>query len=272
LGQYLPNELLNGLMTATADKDLHLVLTQVPDRVIDDETYLPHTMRELSVDGVLINRHIVTPQSFLERIHRLRIPAIFINVKQEFDCVHPDDTMGGRMATEYLLRLGHERITFVDTEDPDNHHFSKADRRLGFEQQMREAGKVPQFHFLPLDWPTPGEPSEDQRVRSARQLLERPDRPTAIVGYEMAESMAVVRAAYSIGLRIPEDVSLIQFHNWLDSRYFIPIQTVTNAMEEVGRRAVDMLLEKIEDPERPLPAKVIPVNMMDGATCMPLRP
>jgi len=63
-----------------AEKDLHLVLTQVPDGVISDESCLPHTMRELSVDGALINRHVGFPLPFLEQVHRLRIPAVSLNV------------------------------------------------------------------------------------------------------------------------------------------------------------------------------------------------
>ena len=272
LGQYLPNELLHGLTQAIADKDLHLVLTQVPDAVIEEESYLAHTMRDLSVDGVLINRHVGPTLPYLERIRRLRIPTVFLNVKQEFDCVHPDDVMGGRMASEFLLRLGHERIAYVDTEEPENRHHSKEDRRSGYEQAMTSAGKPPRPYFLPRDWQAAGRPSTDQRVESARLLLARYDRPTAVIAYELAEAMAVVRAAYVLGLRVPEDLSLIQFHHWVDDRFFVPIHTVSNAMEMVGRNAVDLLLEKIERPEVPLPARVVPVTLLDGATCVPPPP
>jgi LacI family transcriptional regulator len=268
-GLYLPNELLNGLTRAIADKDMHLVLTQVPQFPIDDESYLPHTMRALSVDGVLINRHVGTPQPFLERIHRLHIPAVFLNVKQEFDCVRPDDAMGGRMATEFLLHLGHERIAYVDTDEPRNQHYSKADRRSGYEQVMASAGRHPWVHLLPKDWHTAGQLSRDQRVDSARLLLARDDRPTAVLAYELAEALAVVRAAHVLGLGIPDDLSLIHFHHAIDDRFFLPIQTVSNVMEAVGIRAVDMLLKKIEAPEVALPACVVPVSMLEGATCMP---
>lgn len=271
-GQYLPNELLHGLTQAIADKDLHLVLTQVPDAVIDEESYLPHTMRDLSVDGVLINRHVGPTLPYLERIHRLRIPTVFLNVKQEFDCVHPDDVMGGRMAAEFLLRLGHERITYVDTVEPENQHYSKEDRRLGYEQAMRAAGKRPSTYSLPKDWQVADQPSIDQRVEAAHRLLKaRDNRPTAVLAYELAEAMAMVRAANMLGLRIPEDLSLIQFHHRVDDRFFVPIHTVCNAMERVGRKAVDMLLEKIERPDVPLPACVVPVTMLAGATCLPPR-
>lgn len=271
-GVYLPNALLHGLTRAMADKDLNLVLTEVPDAVIDEESFLPHTMRSLSVDGVLINRHTGSPLPYLERIHQLRIPAVFLNVKQEFDCVHPDDVMGGRMATEYLLELGHERIAYVETEEPENRHYSRDDRRAGYEQAMRDAGKTPWVYVIPKAWNKDPAAGPDSRVEAARLLLARPDRPTAVIGYELAEAMAVARAAYVLRLDIPDDLSLIQFHHWLDDRFYIPMQTVTNAMYPVGKSAVEMLLEKIENPEVPLPARVVPVSMLDGATCMRLRP
>jgi LacI family transcriptional regulator len=269
-GQYLPNELLHGLTKAIAARDMHLVLTEVPDPVITEESYLPRTMRELSVDGVLINRHVGFSTSYLDFIHRLGIPAVSLNVKQEFDCVHPDDLMGGRIATEFLLQLGHERIAYVDTEDPGNGHYSKQDRRLGYELAMAAAGKPPQVHLLPKDWRTPGR-HEDQRIESARRLLIQDDGPTAVLAYELAEAMAVVHAAHLLGIRIPQELSLVQFHHWLDDRFFMPIQTVNNAMTEVGAEAVEMLQAKIANPSAALPAKVAPVRMMEGATCLPRR-
>ncbi len=270
-GQYLPNELLHGLTKASAARDMHLVLTQVPDMVIDDEAYLPHTMRELSVDGVILNRHLGFSRSYLNRIQRLGIPAVFVNVKQEFDCVHPDDRMGGRIATEFLLRLGHERIAYFDTGEPENRHYSKRDRREGYEQAMQAAGKTPQVVLIPRDWQLSGQPDKDQRVEMARLLLAHASRPTAVVAYEVTEAMAVVHAAHLLGLRIPQDLSLIHFHHWIDDRFFMPIQTVSNVMTEVGIEAVEMLCDKIANPQSALPARVIPVKMMEGATCMPLR-
>lgn len=165
-------------------------------------TYLPHTMRELSVDGALINRHVGFSHPLIERIRHLRIPAIFLNVRQESDCIHPDDQMGGRIATEFLLGLGHERIAYVDTEDSVNRHYSKRDRRAGYEQGMAAAGRIPQVYLLPLQWRSDGQPSIDRRVEAAKSLLARDDRPTAVLAYELAEAMAVVHASHLLGLRV----------------------------------------------------------------------
>lgn len=270
-GQYLPDELLHGLTQAIASRDIRFVLTEATDRVIREETYLSHTMRELSVDGVIINRHLGFSEDYLAHIQRLGIPAILLNVNQEFDCVHPDDLTGGRIAAELLLHLGHERIAFVDSDEPENGHYSKQDRREGYERAMTIAGKRPQTVLLPRAFPAPDCSGADPRIEAARLLLAQADRPTAIVAYEIAEAMAVIHAAHILGMRIPDDLSIVQFHHRIDLRFFLPIQTVSNAMTEVGTTAVEMLLEKIDTPQTPLPSRVVPVRMLEGATCRPLR-
>lgn len=269
LGQYLPAELLCGLTSAIAAKDLHLVLTEVPNVDVIGESYVAHTMHELSVDGVIVNRHSGTPPPFLERIRKLNIPAVFLNARQDYDCVYPDDLAGGGLATEYLLGLGHARIAYVETEMRFVPHYSERDRRSGYEQAMASAGKATRLHQLPIEWHAVGQPVEDQRVESAMRLLAGTDRPTAVITYEMTESMAVVHAAHRLGLRIPKDLSLIHFHDSIDDRCFIPLHTVSNMMRKVGEGAVDMLLDKINNPERAIPARVINEILLEGATCMP---
>jgi len=272
--RYLPEELLYGVTTAIASKKLHLVMTQVTDSVINEETYLPQTMEALSADGVLVNRHAGFPQSFLDRIHELRVPAVFLNVRQEFDCVYPDEVMGGRLATEALLHLGHEHIAYIETEAATISHFSRNDRRTGYEQAMAAAGRTPDVRRIPQEWRPAGRSGAgipcgvDARVEAARSLLANADRPTGVVAYEIAEAMALVHAAHHLGLRIPEDLSIVVFHHWIDDRFFLPFHTVCNVMAEVGMDAVNMLMEKIENPQIVFPARSVPVRMLEGATCL----
>lgn len=268
-GQYLPPELLFGLSSALADKDLHLVLSQVRDPTLEQADNLPHMLQGLSVDGVLLNRHVASSPGLLETIQRLRVPAIWLNVRQEFDAIHPDDLQGGRLATEFLLSLGHEAIAFVDSDEPINRHYSKLDRLSGYEQAMARAGRTPRLHLLPKRWEhEPG----DERIAAARALLQSPEHPTAVVAYELAEAMATVHAAHQLGLSIPDDLSLIVFHSRTDDRYFLPFHTVSNEMEQVGRGAVELLLEKIQAPERLLPTRTVPMKLLEGMTCRRREP
>ncbi len=271
LGQYLPSELLYGLTSALVARDMLLVLTQIANIDAAGDSYVAQTMRELSVDGVFVNRHGGAPPPYLDRIIKLRIPAVFLNSKQEFDAIYPDDFQGGELATAFLLVLQHERIAYVESELRRVPHYSETDRRSGYERTMASAGKAPWVYQLPVDWRSPGGGSEDQRMLAAVALLDRPNRPTAVLAYEFGESMAVVRAALTLGLRIPEDLSLIQFHNRIDPGAFIPVHTVSNMMQQVGESAVGMLLEKIAKPDAALPSKAIPEILIEGATCLPFR-
>ena len=272
LGQYLPDELLSGLSAGLAAERLQLVLTEVPNVDVGGESLVARAMRELSVDGVLVNRHGGTPTAFLERIQELRIPAVFLNTKQAHDCVHPDDLGGGRLATGSPLSLGHRRIAYVGSEPVWIPHYSEADRLDGYASAMGEAGGEPVVCRLPFAWQAPGGADDDQRVLAALGLLSGERRPTAIVAYGLRESMAVLHAAQRLGLRLPSDLSLIHFHHRLDDQFGRPIHTVSNGMRPMGEAAVELLLEKIAHPERPLPPRVVPEQLLPGATCAPPRP
>lgn len=272
LGQYLPRELLHGLATAIADQKMNLVLSQVPDTVIDEESYLPRSIRELSADGLLVYRHVGFAPAFLNQIHQLRIPAIFLNTQQEFDAVYPDDRQGGRIATEFLLALGHERIAYIESQEGRFGHYSQRDRRAGYAEGMAAAGRTPRILALPRGCQPVVQAGVDRRVEAAQSLLTaRTDRPSAVLAYEFAEAMAIVHAAHHLGLRIPQDLSILLFHNRVDDRYFLPFHTVSNQMEQVGREAVGMLWEKIRNPDGMLPARTVPEAILEGATCLPYR-
>ena len=263
---YLPAELLLGIAEALAEHDMHLSLAEVPEEVIDNESYVPKIVRELSADGLLINRIQQIPPEFMERLRTLQTPAIFINVKQEFDAVHPDDLDGGRIAADHLITLGHKKIVYARAAVNLKEHYSEEDRRLGYETAMRSAGLPAAVWHLPADPIGLSSLYPDPRVEAAAALLALPGRPTAIVAYELAEAMAFIHAAARLGLRIPEDLSLVMFHSGIDVRLCVPFTTITNAMRHVGREAVQMLLEKIDTGGQPLPSRAVPVELLEGAT------
>ena len=264
---YSPTELLQGISEALSEHDMHLSLAEVPDEIIDEEIYVPKVVRELSADGLLINRILDIPLEFIARLRALQTPAIFLNVKQEYDAVHPDDRQGGQKATDYLLQLGHTRIAYVSAAVNLNEHYSKIDRRAGYEDAMQKAGLPPLIWGLPADPKILTLVNPDPRVAAAEALLMQPQRPSAIVAYELAEAMAFLHASYRLGLHIPTDLSLIMFHSEIDPRLCLPITTVNNAMRRVGREAVQMLVEKIDTGGQPLVSRTVPVDLLEGVTC-----
>ena len=270
MGAYLPERLLLGLTEALGENNMYLTLAEVPDAVLDDQSYLPKVLREHTADGLIINRIVGIPDTFIEAVNSLNTPVIFLNINRPSDTVYPDDYNGGKLAANYLMSLGHTRILYVGPTIGTDYHYSQIDRQRGYSDAMKEAGLPTQEFTLPPNPETEEQIRNDSRVRILRSYLEpRLQRPTAIVAYEMAESMAILHAANQLQLQMPQDISLVMFHHQMDQRFCIPVTTLCNGMQQVGREAVNLLLDKISAPGASFPSRVVPIELLQGVTCGP---
>lgn len=270
---YLPPGLLLGLTDELRRLDMHLAVAEMPEEAEGDEDYLPKVVRELAADGLLINMIVDIPPLLVEAVRLLRTPTIWININHPVDCVFPNDREAGRIATEHLLRLGHEKIAFVTSglTDGDNLHYSVGDRRDGYAQAMRDGGQTSRTCELPRPPITAEDMMADGRVPDAIRLLSAPDRPTALLAYERESTLPLLLAAYRLGLRVPEDLSLIMFHEDKDTSVGVPITSVGTMSWVLGQQSVQMLREKMAAPDQPLPSRPIPPGFFEGGTCGPPR-
>jgi LacI family transcriptional regulator len=102
-----------------------------------------------------------------------------------------------------------------------------------------------------------------------RAWLSGPDRPTAIIAYEAVYAVPVFCAALSLGLQIPQDLSLLTFHDKPVTEPGICISTMLIPAEEMGHTAVDMVLQKIASPEDDLSPQAVTFGFEKGRTCAP---
>ncbi len=268
---FVPASLLLGLTEELNRRHMRLMVAETADAEIGEAFYLPNVMRELSVDGLLINVLLDLPQEMLDRVHALRVPAVWINTNEPADCVFPDDFNGARLATEHLLRLGHRRIAFVKAGPlhEENLHYSVAARRRGYEHSMKVAGLTPQvLEIAPAPIWEKGL-MDDNRIADVVQIMHSPERPTAIIAYEKDTALPVLLAAFQMGLKVPGDLSLVMFHHDFEWTVGVSITTVIHNMQRVGVEAAAMLDEKINTPELSLPPRAVPSFLFDGATCGP---
>lgn len=141
---------------------------------------------------------------------------------------------GGQAATRHLVGLGHRRIAMASGPD---HPFCLA-RLSGYSSALAEAG-------LPVE---PGLVVKTQLTRehgyaAARELLSRPDRPTAVFTANDMQALGVYRAARELGLRIPHDLSVVGFDDvpavaWMDP----PLTTVHQPLAEMATAATELAL------------------------------
>ena len=170
-----------------------------------------------------------------------------------------DDVAGARLATEHLLALGHCRVTFLANPPGDGY----LGRRRGYEAAMTEAGLDSHVQVTSYD-------TAEVR-RCARDLLAGERRPTAVLAHNDRASVAVLGALADLGLRCPEDVSVVGYDGAEAAALpGIELTTVDSRAAEVGRQAARIALAQVDhEAEAPEPAPITPRLITRRTTAAP---
>ncbi len=167
---------------------------------------------------------------------------------------------GALQAMEHLLRLGHRRIGFI-TGRPE---IGSGQRRLkGYRDALTNAGIELDDQLL-----VAGDFSTDTGRKCALQLFSLQEPPTAIFAANDQSAIGVFLAASEVGVRIPEDCSVVGFDNIPEARY-MGLTTVDQFLEEMGYIAVQMLAKLID--KEPLVERVhkMPTELVERTSCRP---
>jgi LacI family transcriptional regulator len=203
-------------------------------------------LAEQRVDGLILATEFrLLPESIMAQLRESSHPIVEIaSAPSEFDVVLQDYGAGTRALVKYLFELGHRRITFLDGVHDE---VQGLDRRTAFERALDEAA-VPRRN----DRVVRCGPALEEGYRAAHQLLQRADRPTALIVINDLLAMAAIRAAADLGLGVPSDVSVASFDNIPFADVFVPrLTSVAGTPEQNGRDAVRLLLARLEEPRRP---------------------
>jgi DNA-binding LacI/PurR family transcriptional regulator len=167
------------------------------------------------------------------------------------------------MATERLLQLGHRRIAFF-THRPFDQHFSVPDRYAGYERAMRSAGLMPwKLAMHETDWSRP-----EAGMKFVCDFLSAPasQRPTGIVAYEAFESMRLILMAFKLGMNVPADLSVVTFCEKPVNTGGVPVSTIVIPEVEVGRAALDVLMERVNDRVEHVAPRVVAYHESEGGS------
>jgi len=153
-----------------------------------------------------------------------------------YPSVHATNHQGATEVMNYLMGLGHKRIGFISGRA----ELESSNRRfMGYRDALEQAG-------LPVaeDFFAAGDYTTETGVKCARELLSLEKRPTAIFASNDQTAMGVFQAAQEMGVRIPEDLSVVGFDNIMDSKY-MGLTTVDQFISEMGFVATQMLIKLI---------------------------
>ncbi|MGD0863259.1 MAG: LacI family DNA-binding transcriptional regulator [Candidatus Limnocylindrales bacterium] len=218
-----------------------------------------------SVDGLIVAPFELAI-SDLGPLLNPSVPIVVIAPKAElpsndplqFDSVVTDDRHGVAEATRYLLRQGHRRIAFANGSGAP-----ASERLAGFADTMRGAvGPFSEGLIVATAFTRQG------GIDAARILLERQDRPSAIVCGNDLMAIGVLDVAREIGLAVPGDLAVIGFDDIDAAELASPaLTTVVNPAYALGRSSAELLLSRlVGDYTGPAREVVVPTSFVIRAS------
>lgn len=249
----LPGIMLSAMRTVLREKDMHLTLFGAEDDDFADPKNPPRLVREMSADGFLV-LYDGRKNELSEQIAHYRIPSVWINQKQDYNAVYPDDFGIAARAVRELAAMKKGHMMYIGTKEREGAHYSVADRRDGFLKGLEDVGRTGEVFEIESSY---GDDKGERHAVIASILQRKRKRPKVILTYGVEEAEALYIQAAILGIRIPEDLIVCCFSmgkagvGYYDmTRLFIPIHVA-------GVDAVDMLLKRIENPGKNYPSVAV---------------
>jgi LacI family transcriptional regulator len=233
--------LIDAIQTAVQERD-HLLIVNQSRREVELETTCLKQFTQLRVAGVLAVP-ISKDLGSLEALAQAGTPVVVVARKSpSTDYVTVDNGLGGRLAAEHLLGLGHRRLGLVTLDEPGN--TAMEERVQGFEKAVRDGGgtlagsariATPTVHL-------------EEGLEAATRFAEIRPRPTGV--FVTADLLAVgfEQGLRRHGLRVPEDVALVGHDDIVLAAYAnVPLTTVQLPVTEMGRKAVELLFARLAE-------------------------
>jgi LacI family transcriptional regulator len=224
---------------------------------------------EHRVAGLVFLAFVGRTQQVGDALQRAGAPIVFLGLSEQWgDSVGPQDTQGGRLATEHLLSLGHRRIAYVRT--PLVERSGDRARYAGYRSAVRRA---PEQTLPVFSW-SPG--SETMRVGKQELMLgdalSGPAAPTAVFVSNDIGAIAFMDACEAIGIRVPDDLSIVGFDDIaIAALQRISLTTVAQRLDFQAERAVGLLLERIANPGIASRHVRVPVELRTRNSTAPAR-
>jgi DNA-binding LacI/PurR family transcriptional regulator len=253
---------LEGLTSVLHEQGLRTLLADGRmDRRTDDS--LLEGFLQLRVDGLVLVGAMSSSPTIAEAASA--VPTVVAASRDitlpRVDVIANDDWIGTQLAVNHVIELGHTRIAHLAGA-----RGAVADlRRRSYRDTMRAHG-LSQHDLIETS-----DMTEEGGYRAAVRLLGRRDPPTAIFAVNDITCIGAMSAAQELGLRVPQDVSLVGYDNTsLAQIRHLWLTSVDNASVEVGQLAARALVRRIADPSTDATEQLIrPTLQIRGSTGPP---
>ncbi len=246
LGSPFDTALLEGVFDAMGESNFNLMIVELRRTRRNGETY-SQMFQRLGVRGAVV-RTTSGSRSICQAIVEQGFPAVVVGDRFEdpsISCVYSGSRVASYEAVEHLITLGHQRIALGINIVEDADH---AERAAGYRQAMTD-------HGLELDdkliMRVPANRSGGSQL--VRRIVTAVDRPTAMYITDPMAAVGAMNEAQKMGLRVPEDLSVIGFDD-TELRY-TSLPTMTAVCQDataLGREAYRVLIREMKDSSPPV--------------------
>lgn len=246
ISDYIFPSIIKGIESYLTTKGYSLTFA-CTDNDVEKEKQCLQTMLSRNVDGLIVEptkSSTFNPNiNFYLELEQNQIPYLMIN--QFYSQLSPphlivDDELGGFIATEHLIKLGHQRIIGLFKSDD----LQGINRMKGFIQAYKEFS-VPFFPDMVINYST--ENQVHFPLEKLKELFDSHDKPTAIVCYNDQLAIQVIHFLRSLNLTIPEDVSIIGYDDsFLTEASEVKLTSVSHPKMEMGMEAAKWIVDAVE--------------------------
>lgn len=261
-------EIIDGIVKRAFAESYHVVILQSSfDVNLTNQALL--TLIEQQVKGVLLLSGIdpppVSPEVLFELLSNDVVP-IAIDKRatlRPIDLIWNDEEQMAALAVEYLLSLGHRHIAYLGIKCAGKHHY----RYVIMHHALQAHGLSTEYCLeMPLTSPY-SEPLD--------MLLQTSPSPTAIISFNDHVASRVIQTLSALGVRIPEDISVLGCGNMPMCDFLYPrLTSIDQHPREIGQRAVELLIQRIDSrlitPGDMIPLEVkVPSSLCERDSCGP---
>ncbi|MEU6857510.1 substrate-binding domain-containing protein [Glycomyces sp. NPDC046736] len=261
-------EIINGVEQVARRHRLGVVVSELEGRHVPGPGWVEDVLARRPTGVIAVFTELTAEQR--EQLRSRDIPLVLVDPAGDLDtasaAVGANNWNGGLTATRHLLALGHRRIAVITGPE---HVLSARARLDGFRAAM-DLAKAPVDPALIRI----GDYQIADGRHHTRELLRLEEPPTAIVTGNDGEALGVYQAAAEVGLRVPEDLSVVGYDDLPAAEWCIPpLTTVRQPLREMAAAAADMLLALARS--EPLPRQRVELAtelIVRGSTAPPAFP
>lgn len=250
MSHYGPTQMVLNIERAAKSLGYDLIFSNITEASYEHIQKALGSLAGRQVDGILAISPVVgiSYQEMVELCWDVPIVQIDPEFGLEVPSVIVDQKYGSQLATEHLIRLGHQQI--AEISGPLN-WFGAIARHEQWLETMHQAGLTPMMS-VEGDW------SAKSGYNAAQRLITEDRGITALVVGNDQMALGAIYALHEHNLRVPYDISIVGFDDIPESAFFSPpLTTVQQDFNQLGEIGVKYLLELVHNPNTSIEQHVI---------------